>query len=256
MAHITAVISQKGGVGKSSTAQALGAGLQRRGGSILYIDLDAQQNLSYTLGADTEKPGAYNLLTGRATAKEAIQTTVQGVDIIAASARLAEDGVLADTPGKEYRLRECLEPIASAYKRIVIDCPPSLGTLTINALTAATDIIVPTQADIYSVQSLGQLSQTLDAIKKYTNPRLKIAGILITRYSGRAVLNRDMADMLEDTAKRLGTKVYSTRVRECVAVREAQAVRKDIFSYAPRSNAARDYEAFIMEVLTDGEEKV
>lgn len=254
MAHITAIINQKGGVGKSTTAHALGAGLARMGQTVLYIDLDAQQNLTYTLGADPRKPGAFEVLTRKATAQEATQQTPQG-PVIAASGQLATDGLLTDT-GKEYRLKEALEPLEGAYNRIIVDCPPSLGILTIAALTASTDAIIPAQADTYSLQALGQFSQTLEAVRRYTNPRLQLAGVLLTRYNGRAVLSRDLAEMLEATAAQLGTRLFNTRIRECVAIKEAQTARQDIYTYAPRSNAAADYTAFIREVTDNGKETV
>lgn len=252
MAYITAIINQKGGVGKTTTAHALGAGLIRRGQDVLYVDLDAQQNLTYTLGADPNLPGAYEMLTGRAPIEKTIQIVPQGT-VIAASSRLAMDNLLMHA-GKEYALKKALAPLGKTYGRMVIDCPPSLGILTINALVAATDVILPVQADIFSLQALGQISQTLEIVKRHTNHNLRIAGILITRYNGRTILSRDLAEMLESTARQLGTKVFAARIRECIALKEAQTSQQDIYTYAPKSNAAADYDNFVTEVLQNGKE--
>jgi chromosome partitioning protein len=117
-------------------------------------------------------------------------------------------------------------------------------------------VIIPTQADIFSLQGIGQLYQTVQAVKKYCNPQIYVAGILLTRYRARAVLTRDMTALLEETAMQLQTKLYQTRIRECIAIKEAQAKRTDIFSYSAKSNASEDYWNFIEEVLHDGEENV
>lgn len=248
MSHIIAVTNQKGGVGKSTTAQALGAGLSIKGYSVLCVDLDPQGNLSYSMQAAAGGPSSYELLTKRAGAGETIQQTEQG-HIIAASAALSAADMEINTTGKEYRLREALAPVRSQYDFIVIDTPPALGTITINALTAADSLIIPAQAEIFSLQGIGQLASTIQAVKTYCNPSLKIDGVLLTRHSSRAVLSRDMADLIRDTAEQLGTAVYKTIIREGVAIKEAQASRQSIFAYAPKSNAAADYMAFVEEYL-------
>lgn len=245
--EVWAILNQKGGVAKTTTTQALGAALQLRGKRVLFVDADPQRDLSRVMGADTAGLTALEVLTRKATAQQAIQKTESG-DIITASAGLAADGILTTT-GKEYRLREALEPLAAKYDYVLVDCPPSLGVLTINALTAATACILPCQADILSLEALDAFQQTYEVVKRYTNPAIEIKGIVITRYSGRSILGRDMADMIEEKAETLRTKVYSTRIRECIALKEAQAVRQDIFSYAPKSNAAQDYSDLLTEIL-------
>lgn len=245
--EVWAILNQKGGVAKTTTTLALGAGLRRRGKSVLFIDADPQRDLSRVLGADTTGLTTLEVLLRRATAEQAIQRTEQG-DVIAASAGLAADGILTTT-GREYRLREALEALNRAYDYILIDCPPSLGVLTVNALTAATGCILPCQADILSLEALDMFQQTYEAMKRYTNPGLTIKGIVITRYSGRSILGRDMVDNIEEKSAALGTKVYNTKIRECIALKEAQAVREDIFSYAPKSNAALDYDSLLTEIL-------
>ena len=242
--EVVAIVNRKGGVGKTATAQALGAGLARKKKKVLYIDLDSQTNLSYGLGADPEGLNSMDVLTGEATAAEAIQHTPQG-DVIAGSEALAGADATIDGTGKEYRLKEAIDGLQ--YDYIIIDTPAQLGTLTVNALTAANSVVIPVQADIDSLQGIGQLNKTIEAVKKYCNHDLYIRGILVTRYNGRAVISRDMLSNLEDIARQLNTKLYSTPIRECVAIREAKAIQQDIYTYAPRSNAAKDYEAFIKE---------
>lgn len=245
--EVWAILNQKGGVAKTTTTLALGAGLRQRGKKVLFIDADPQRDMSRVLGADTTGLTTLEVLLRKATARQAIQKTGNG-DVIAASAGLAADGILSNT-GREYRLREALEQLNGEYDYILIDCPPSLGVLTVNALTAATGCILPCQADILSLEALDAFQQTYDAMKRYTNPALTLKGIAITRYSGRSILGRDMADMIEEKAAAIGTKVYNTRIRECIALKEAQAVREDIFSYAPKSNAALDYDSLLTEIL-------
>ena len=243
-----AVINQKGGVGKSTTAATVAAGLSLKGYKTLSIDLDAQANLTYTAGAKTTGATALGVLTGEAKAENAIQHTDSG-DIIAANKALAgADAFIADT-GKEYRLKEALESVKTTYDYIIIDTPPALGILTINALTACDSVIIPAQADIYSLQGIEQLAETMKPVKKYCNPSLKIEGILLTRYSPRSVLSREVAELAEQLAARLGTKVFKATIRENISIKEAQISQLSIFDYAPNSNAAKDYNTFIEELL-------
>ena len=248
MSKALAVINQKGGVGKSTTALAIGAGLILKGYSVLFIDLDAQGNLSYTLGADTNGYNAMGVLERPETAKEEIQHTSQG-DIIASSPKLAGADKLLEETGKEYKLKEALESLQGTYNYIIVDTPPALGILTINALTACTGAIIPAQADIYSLQGIAQLNSTVETVKKYCNPSLSIMGIVLTRYNGRSIIRREVAEMLERTAEQLHTKLYSSKIRECTALVEAQATKQSIYSYAPRSNATADYKALVDEIL-------
>lgn len=248
MSKALAIINQKGGVGKSTTALAIGAGLSLKGYSVLFIDLDAQGNLSYTLGADTRGYNAMGVLERPETAKEEIQHTPQG-DIIASSPKLAGADKLLEETGKEYRLKEALDSLQGAYDYIIVDTPPALGILTINALTACTGAIIPAQADIYSLQGIAQLNSTIETVKKYCNPSLSIMGIVLTRFNGRSIIRREVAEMLERTAEQLHTKLYTSKIRECTALVEAQATKQNIYSYAPRSNATADYKALVDEIL-------
>jgi len=243
-----AIIAQKGGTGKTTTAHALGAGLERRGKKTLLIDLDAQGNLSYIARADTGQTGAFEVLTQQATATQAIQRRRGQPDVIAAGPSLAGADLVITQAGKEYRLRDALQPLERAYDVCIIDSPPALGILTINALTASATAIVTAQADIFSLQAIGALAATVDAIRRHTNPALAIGGILLTRYNPRTILSRDITDMMKDAAATLQTRIYKARIRECTALKEAQAMKRDIFAYAKRSNAAADYDAFIDEL--------
>lgn len=243
-----AICNQKGGVGKSTTCTVLGAGLLRKGYKVLFVDLDAQGNLSYSMGITNSPRSSMELLTGTVTAKEAIIGTVQG-HLIPASPALGSADVMLKDIGKEYLLKEALEPVKKNYDYILIDCAPSLGILAVNALTACDEVLIPALADAWSLQGIGLLSQTLKAVKKYCNKSLKVNGILITRYKTRAILPQQMAKLLNDTATDLGTQAYNTRIRECIAISEAQCLQQDLFSYAPKSNAVTDYNAFIEEFL-------
>lgn len=244
------ITNQKGGVGKSTTAAAIGQALTAHGKKVLFVDLDAQGNLSYTVQATGAAPTVYEVLTGAATADEAIQTVGQQ-DIIPSSRNLAgADKILTDT-GKEYALSEALTAVQSRYDYCIIDTPPALGILTVNALVAATDVIIPAQADIFSLQAIQALCGTISTVKKYCNRELNIAGIVITRYSGRAVLPREIAESIGNAAEQIGTKLFDTRIRECIALKEAQVVRQGIFDYAPKSNAAADYMALTKEIIEE-----
>ena len=194
MAHILAVVNQKGGVGKSTTAQTIGNWLSQRGDPVLFVDLDPQGNLTYA-------PGLMQL-----------------------------DHLLAGKHGRESRLRDALASVDSAYRYIILDTPPALGSAVVNALTAAGTVVVPTQADIFSLQGLGQLSGTISTVQQYSNPDLTIDGILITRYNRRTLLSKQITEMLDNTAAQLHTKVFSSRIREAVAIKEAQ-VAGDIDSF-------------------------
>lgn len=246
-----AVLTQKGGTGKTTTSAALCAGLTRRGKRALAIDLDPQGNLSFIMRADAQRPTVKEIMERKATTAQAIQETPAG-DIIASSPALASADKELTATGKEYRLREALEGIAGQYDYCVIDCPPSLGILTVNALTAADGALIPSQPDALSLQGVGALFETIRAVKTYCNPSLQVNGILLTRYSSRALINRDGERKTEAAAAQHGTKVYKTRIRETVSLREAQTMRQDIFSYAPRSNGAVDYNALVDEIEMEG----
>lgn len=248
MKEMIATINQKGGVGKSTTAQALGAGLVAKGYAVLMVDLDPQGNLSYAMGADTNRPGAGELMHGQADAPIAIQNIQQG-HIIASSVGLLGADINFMQEGKEYLLKEALASVADQYDYIIIDTPPSMGILSVNALAAATQVIIPVQADIFSLQGVGQLRGTFEALITHANPKLAIKGLLLTRYNNRSILSRNIMDMATEAANQFHSKVFQATIREAVAIREAQISQCNIFEYAPKSKVAKDYMDFVEEVL-------
>lgn len=252
--YTISIINQKGGVGKSTTAQALGIGLALRGYNALLLDLDPQGNLSYSLQT-RGGPSTLEVITHEATAQEATQKVKAGkehqIAIIPASPGLASTEKSLTQTGREYQLQEALHPLNTSYDFAILDTPPALGLLTINALTASDGAIIPAAADIFSLQGIGQLSETIRTVQQYTNPALQILGILLTRHSDRTILSRDLSELMNETAESLDTKVYAATIREAVAVKEAQASQTDILNYAPKGNATLDYMAFVDEVIQD-----
>ena len=249
MTRITTVINQKGGVGKTSTAHALATGLKHKGFSVLVVDTDPQGNLSYTMRADTNTRGLYEAMREEATALDVIQKTPQ-CDIIPSTLLLTAADMEFTSTGREWLLDTLLKPIKNLYNYIVIDSPPTLGILTINALTACTDVIIPMGADIYSLQGLNQLYSTIGKVRKFCNREITIAGLLLTRYSSRTILARDIRDGIEAKAEELNATIYKTVIRESVSVKEAQTSQQSLFDYSPASNPAQDYMDFIREYLT------
>lgn len=249
MSHIISIINQKGGVAKSTTAQNLTAGLRLRELNTLLIDLDPQGNTTYTTGIEDTPSTIYEVLIDRTDIKEAISQSKHFGDVIPAGKSLSNLDLELTSIGKEYKLKEALESIKNNYDFIIIDTPPSLSIITVNALTTSDYAIIPAMADIYSLQGIGQLYSTIQAIKDYCNPSLQVQGILLTRHSDRTILSRDLKETIEATAKQLDTTVYKEFIREGVAIREAQTKKQDIFSYAPKSNVALDYMFFMNEVI-------
>lgn len=251
--EIISIINQKGGVGKSTTAHAIGTGLQLRGFKVLFIDLDPQGNLSYTLDVKTNTKNIMNVLVSPNLILENIQDTNIG-DIVSSSNALVGADATLTSVGKEYRLKEALEFLENSNKKYdycIIDTPPSLGILTVNSLTVSKGIIIPSQADIFSFQGIKQLKETIDTIKKYCNNELYIMGIVITRFSSRSIISREMEEMLIELSEELNTKVYNSKIRECIAIKEAQATREPIFTYAPKSNATADYSGLLDEIISE-----
>lgn len=244
---IITMINQKGGVGKSTTANAIGQAFLLKGKKILFVDLDPQGNLTNSLGGTQQGAGIDSVLFDRKDAREAIQKTPLG-DLIASSGELVRADKVISGAGSEYVLREALAGI-EGYEAIIIDTPPSLGILTVNALTASDGIVVPAQADSFSLDGVDQLESTVQAVRKYCNPRLRIYGIVLTRFNGRAVLSREVSEEFSQRAKTMGTKLFKTAIRESVAIKEALALRLSLFKYAKRSAGAKDYLALADELL-------
>lgn len=248
--QIIAVANQKGGVGKTTTSQALSAGLAERGYKVLGIDLDPQGNYSTACGAKAYNvPTIYELMKQEVEVSEVIQHMKGGFDIIPANIMLAGAEQEISQTGKEHRLHESVEPIIDKYDYIIIDTPPSLGVLTVNAFTCATDILIPTTAGIFATTGINQLNTTVKNVQKYCNPNVKIVGILFTRFNPRANISKDMKELTEQLSKYISAPIYKTYIRSAVVVEEAQAHNTDIFDYAGKSTVAEDYRAFIDEFL-------
>lgn len=246
---ITTITNQKGGIGKTTTALSLGYGLAARGYKTLLVDMDAQANLTMAAGIKSEL-NIYDLMKRKNRAADTIRPITDKLDIIAGSNNMATLDLDINEVGKEYRLKEVLEPIQAAYDFIIIDTPPALNLTTINALTVADSVIIPGQADIFSLDAVKRLyNETISVIKRYTNPHLIIDGILITRYKGRNLLTREMLEAYNDLAQELHTRVYNVKIRDTVTLSESQTFSADIFSYSKNSNAAADYSAFTDEYL-------
>lgn len=247
MAKIICIANRKGGVGKTTTANALAFGLTSRGKRVLSIDIDGQGNFSSIIDADTDGLTVYDVLTGNTSAADAIQHTEHGGDLIPSAAALE----LADVkiPSDAFtRLKESIDPLRPNYDFIIIDTPPSAGILTLNALVAADMLIIPAKADITSADGLDQIRVLVDEIQA-DNPNLKIAGILLTCFNARSAVRRVVSEILTETAAKMKTHVFKTPIREGVAVLEAQLTRRSLFS--KKNNVAADYSAWIDELLEE-----
>ena len=242
------IINKKGGVAKTTTALAIAAGLTKRGKKVLSVDLDSQCNFSMCADAKLDGKNILGVLLEQINITDAIQKTYMGDIIPACLALSGADSVLTET-GKEYRLKEVLNGVEDKYDYAVIDTPPSLGVLSINAMTAADWLVIPAQADIFSRDGLMQLARAIDKDRKYCNKNLKIAGIVLTRYSDRNILSRNLRKTYEEIAEQMGTKVLRSAIRENIAIKEAQVMHQTIFDYDKNSNGASDYGLLIDELL-------
>ena len=248
------ITNQKGGIGKTTTALALTALLQKDGHRTLLIDADPQGNATDTYGAQVHKKETlYDVLLDASPCAiaDAVQYTDLG-DIVASDPLLRKaDEVLAGEINGMYRLSEALEGLSATYDYVVIDTAPAINMLLYNCLIAADDVVVPVAADRYSITGLSQLHEVIQAIRKRQKPSLRLAGLLLLKYSGRTNLSKDARSVLESTAHKLGTKLFATGVRECVRCQEAQAAKQSLFQYAPSCTTALDYQNFYHEFLTE-----
>lgn len=246
---VIAVANEKGGAGKTSTAAALWYWLNKHGRKTLAVDLDPQGNLSLVADAATEGPTALGALLREIPAADAIQHTAQG-DIIAASpVQNKADNVLTQL-GRERRLAEALATVSGGYDYAIVDTSPYLGILTINALAAADTVVIPAQADLFSVHGIGQLADCIEDVRTYcNNPSLKVDGILLTRYTDRANLSKSIKGELAAKAEAMGGRLYESAIREAIAIKEAQVKHIPIFEYAPGAKVTADYKAFCEEFL-------
>lgn len=245
---ILTVAFGKGGTAKTSTAAALVNYARMQGKSVLAVDADPQSNFTYCLQGDAAAPGLFEVLTDRAQAADVIQTTPQA-SLIAAGLNMATaEQAISGKPGRDFILREALEPIRDKFDLIVIDTQPDLNTILINALSVSDSVLLPMQANAFGIMGLYQMQETISQVKRRCNPALKIAGIVLTRYKPRQTLAADMRESIIQQAQAMGTRVFNTFIRDAVAVEQAQAMQQSLFDYAPRSTAAQDYQNLFAEM--------
>lgn len=245
MGIIVSLLNHKGGVGKTTSAINIGAGLVELGKKVLLIDLDPQANLTISLGIPRQKFTIYEALRGEAeltpyTHKPNLDVVTSSLDLSGAEMELINEA------GREFILRELLSQVTDDYDFIIIDCPPSLGLLTLNALTSSRFVLIPLQTEFLAVQGLAKIKQVIDKVKFRLNKQVEMAGVIATMYDSRRVLNRDVVETIH---KYFGDKVFNTYIRDNVALAEAPAQRKDIFDYSPKSSGAQDYLDLCREFL-------
>lgn len=245
---ILTVAFGKGGTGKTSTAAALVSFARKQGKSVLAVDCDPQANFTFALGGDPAGSGLYAVLTDQAHAADVVQRTPQAALIAAGLNLAAAEQVIANKPGRDFILREALREISAGYDLIIIDTPPDLNSILINALSASDAVLLPMQANSFSIMGLYQMRETISQVKRYCNPGLTVAGIVLTKYKPRQTLANDLRESIVHLAEEMGTKVFDTFIREGVAVEQAQALQQPLFDYAPNSNPAKDYAALFAEM--------
>jgi len=251
MPHIYAVANQKGGVGKTTTSVNLAVFLAAEGQRVLLVDLDPQANASSSLGVAREKITAsmYDVLLGQATAAKAtLRNGKLHLALIPAAPSLAAAEIeLVGEVAREYRLKEALAPELERYDYVLIDCPPSLGLLTVNALAAATSgVLIPVQSEYLALEGLGQLSRTIQLVKQRLNRDMDIAGLVLTMHDTRTALAQQVAGEVE---KHFGDKVFQTRIPRSVRLSEAPSYGQPILTYSPNSPGAAAYRALAVELL-------
>ncbi len=252
LSTIYAIANQKGGVGKTTTAVNVAACIAEAGYPTLLIDIDPQANATVGLGLPKDhRPGVYEVLSGEATAAEAlVPTGIDGLTVLPASPDLAGANVeLPREPGSETRLREALATIRDRFAFILLDCPPSLGPLTVNALVAADKVIVPVQTEYFALEGLAGLLDTLGLIRRELNPRLTIAGMLLTMHDGRTRLAQDVE---REVREHFPDLVFDTVIPRNVRVGEAPSFGRPVIHHDPRSSGAEAYFALAKEVAARG----
>lgn len=250
MAQIIAVANQKGGVGKTTTAINLGAALAKLGQKILLIDIDPQGNATSGLGLSKKeiKKCIYNILVDEVSVEDVvISTRWANLDLVPASIQLAGAEIeLVPMVSREDKLKRALIPIKDKYDYIFIDCPPSLGLLTLNALNAAHGILIPIQCEYYALEGLGQLMNTISLVRKHLNENLRIEGVVLTMYDVRTNLSEQVAEEVRNYFKQY---VYETIIPRNVRLSEAPSYGQHILEYDPRSKGAELYLLLAGEVI-------
>lgn len=247
MAKVVAFANQKGGVAKTTTTINLGVALQELGHRVLAVDLDPQGNLTMSLGLnpDSVRPSMFDVLVNQISIEEALFQ--RELDVVVSSIDLAAAEIaLSSHIGRERALSKALMQVSDRYDYIFIDTPPSLGLLTINALTAADAIIVPVQCEYLSLRGLAQLERTLELVRENLNPKVHIAGILPTMYDSRTVHGREAVEVLRSS---FGDLVFETVIRKTIRFAEAPVKGESVLKYAPGSEAANTYRRLAREVL-------
>ncbi len=245
MGLVISLLNHKGGVGKTTSAINIGAGLVELGKKVLLIDLDPQANLTLSLGVPRQQYSIYEALRGETpltpfTVRENLDIVISTLDLSGAEMELINEA------GREYLMKELIDPVRNNYDYIVIDCPPSLGLLTLNALTSSDLVYIPLQTEFLAMQGLAKINQVISKVKIRLNPGIKIGGVIATMYDARKVLNRDVVETIK---KYFGELVFKTMIRDNVALAEAPSQRKDIFTYSPQSPGAEDYLELCKEII-------
>ena len=249
MGELIACANQKGGVGKTTTVVNLATYLALAGRRVLVVDLDPQANATSGLGLDRSSLSSiYPALTGEAAAAELIvATAVENLWIIPSARDLAGAEVeLVGLAQRERRLERALGGIRNDYDYLLLDCPPAVGLLTVNALCAADGVLVPIQCEYYALEGLSQLLSTIELVRDHLNPRLRLAGVLLTMYDSRTTLSADVAN---EVRGHLGRRVFETVVPRSVRLAEAPSYGRPIARYSPESRGAQAYQALAHEVL-------